>query len=131
MTHCTRLPAGIAVLLLAGCSAAPAARDNLTGRVLLDGVAVADGIVTLHGPDGQDATSSILTDGTYSVDDPPLGTCQITLRDPPGAAGPAAHGDSPGENGPSRIPDKYARPGNGLQVEVKPGQTVFTIILSK
>ncbi len=123
--------AAVTIILIAGCSGAPTARNNLAGRVLLDGNVINDGIVTLHGPGSAEAISSIRVDGTYSIDDPPLGICQITVRDvPSGDGGPVAHGEQP-KSQPSRIPAKYERTGNGLQVEVKPGQHSHDIALSR
>lgn len=115
------------LLVLAGCAAPPAERNNLSGKLTLDGRPLTDGIVTLVGANGQDATSSILADGTYSVDDPPLGTCEVTVRDAP-RGGPMAHGES--ADRPARIPSKYQKPGNGLKVDVRPGRAVYDIHLS-
>jgi hypothetical protein len=122
--------AGLILLFPAGCSGPSAVRNNLSGRVLLDGRPVTDGIVTLHGAAGEQGTSSILPDGTYSVDDPPIGTCQITVQDPPGGAGPDAHATNPAAVRTSRIPARYRKPGNGLEIEVSPGRSAHDICLS-
>jgi hypothetical protein len=125
----TRTATLVAVVALAGCASPPAVRNNVTGTVTLDGKPVAAGVVNLHGPDGTVATSGILPDGTYSVDDPPVGLCQITVVDATAGSPTSAH--DPGPARPSAIPAKYAKPGNGLQVEVRPGQNSHTIALTR
>jgi hypothetical protein len=127
----TRRRPFVAVLLviLAGCADAPRPRNNVSGRVRLGGRPFTDGIVTLVGPDGREATASILSDGSYSIDDPPLGLCQVVVRDIPGGSGLAAHARHPAP-APSCVPKRYQQPGNGFQVEVKPGQVAFDIAMT-
>jgi hypothetical protein len=125
---------GALVVALVGCSTTPP-RNNLSGKVLLGSEAVIEGIVTLHGPDGKQATSSIFPNGTYSIDDPPIGKCQITLQGIPagattGGGRPLKHGEKT-ETGsrPSQIPKKYGRLDNGLTVEFSPGRQTYDIVL--
>jgi hypothetical protein len=121
-----------ALVLQPGCKSDTPVRNNLAGRVLLDGQLINDGIVTLHGPDWGEATSSIRADGTYSIDDPPLGDCKITVRDVPGARpGAAEHDPAPEQPRQSRIPFRYEKPENGLHVEVMPGKHSHDIRLTR
>ena len=124
-----RIATGVVVVLMLGCSPSPPPRDNLSGTVRLGDQIVVEGIVTLHGSDGRTANSSIRTDGSFSIDDPPLGLCQITVEAVPDPTGAYSHGES--GTRPSPIPLKYAKPGNGLQVEITPGQHRHDIALAK
>ncbi len=122
--------ASLTLFVLLGCGAPP--RHNLGGKVILGDTAVAEGVVTLHGPDGQTAASSIRPDGAYSIDDPPLGMCQITVQGAPGivSSGGEVHGENPEIRvRPSRIPKKYERLDNGLQVQVRGGRQTHDIVL--
>jgi hypothetical protein len=124
---------GLVLLAAVGCSTGGPTRNSLSGQVLLDGRPVTDGVVTLHGPGGAEATSSIRADGSYVVDDPPLGVCQITVRAEPAGVSvePAAHGEEARRaTAASGIPKRYERPGNGLEVDVKPGRQTHTIALT-
>jgi hypothetical protein len=121
----TRIALAAALLALAaGCSSTPE-RPEVTGKVTFQGKPIEEGLVTFHGPDGKQATGSIRPDGGYTVADPPLGVCQITLSGTPGNTGKAGgdgHSAVPGAGQrPSLIPKKYAKPGNGLSHDVKPG----------
>jgi hypothetical protein len=126
---------GVAVcLLLVSCAKkAPAVRNNVAGSVKLGSAPLTSGMVTLHGPDGMTATGAVLPDGNYSIDDPPLGVCQVTVTPPSGFTSPNANaGDdshAPPESRNSPIPAKYHKPGNGLSVDVKPGATKIDIEL--
>lgn len=118
--------------LISGCGAAkPVVRDNVSGVVKLSGRIFEHGLVTLHGPDGKQASASILSGGRYLIDDPPLGLCQVTVTPPPGFANANfdANADphAPPKEQASPIPAKYRTPGNGLSVEVKAGATVYNI----
>lgn len=118
--------------LISGCGASKShERDNVSGTVTLSGRAFEQGIVTLHGPDGKQASGSILAAGRYLIDDPPLGLCQVTVTPPPGFANATfdknADPHAPPTEKASPIPAKYRTPGNGLSVEVKAGATVYNI----
>jgi hypothetical protein len=126
-----KLPFYVVFVLLIGCSnATPTVRNNVSGRVLLDGKPVPEGIVTLHGPNGMTANGSIRPDGFYTIDDPPLGLCQITVEAIPDPHGVDVHGEKAGTGTrPSVAPARYAKPGNGLQIEVVAGQHKHDVLL--
>src|SRR5207253_9265284 len=98
-----RIATGVAIVLMIGCSPSPPPRDNLSGTVRLGDQIVVEGIVTLHGSEGRMANSSIRTDGSFSIDDPPLGLCQITGEVVPDPTGAYAHGESGGRASPSPL----------------------------
>src|SRR5262249_15539157 len=123
-----------ALLLFLGCGKANhSERNTVSGVVTLSGRPFEDGIVTLYGPAGEQATGAILPGGRYSIDDPPLGQCEVTVTPPPGFTSPnfsqGADAHSPPKEKASPIPQKYRNRGNGLTVDVKPGGTIFNIAM--
>jgi len=117
---------------MVGCQTAKSPeRNTVCGVVKLSGQPFTDGLVTLHGSNGQQATGAILREGRYLIDDPPLGQCEVTVTPIPGfanaTADPNADPHAPPKERASRIPIKYRTPGNGLTVEVKPGGTTYDI----
>lgn len=92
--------------------------------------------MTYHGANNQKASGTILPNGNYTVSDPPVGLCQITLEGVPGNRIGSQPGDGhsapvPGAGPrPSGIPKKYARPGNGLSHEVVAGTQTRDLELS-
>lgn len=122
----------IAAVGAVGCqSAKPPDRNTVSGVVKLSGQPFTDGIVTLHGSNGQQATGAILGGGRYMIDDPPLGLCQVTVTPIPGFANATQDPNADPHAAPkekfSSIPIKYRTPGNGLAVEVKTGGTTYDI----
>jgi hypothetical protein len=119
---------------LTGCAANAPPRNSVSGKVTINERLVTEGMVTFHGADGHTANGAIAPNGGYTIDDPPLGLCEITVEAAPGlsyAVDPVEHGVKPDTNTrPSQVPAKYARPGNGLQIDVKPGQHVRNLQLS-
>lgn len=127
MTRPRFAAAVLAVGLVVGCSSRSDERTEVTGKVTRSGAAVCAGLVTFHGPNGRQATGAIRPNGEYTVSDPPVGVCQITVKavpeSPAAKSGRAAHGhEGHGHEGHGPpIPPKYENPGNGLSHDVRPG----------
>jgi hypothetical protein len=116
------------------------------GRVTLQGKAVA-GEVIFTGPDGRKASAKASLDGSFLIQNPPLGMCKITIVQIPGLAPPPPEvaQDKAGTikdkvgggiRGAKPLewtipPAKYANPDNGLKsYEVKPGRHEYDIRLT-
>lgn len=133
------------VVPLGGCLGAP---NRVTGTVRLDGQPLTSGRVTfLCDGKGRPAISgSISSDGSYAIDDPPVGRANVSVeafkvppRPKPGidpvygvdyeAEWVAEWGDA----GPYvPIPLRYASPTtSGIEVTIVPGVQTFDIDLSK
>jgi hypothetical protein len=70
-------------VLLAGCSRPDPLNRGATvsGKVTLDGVPLAGGVVVFESADGAYNPQSVIRlDGTYVVQEPPLGACRIVVR---------------------------------------------------
>lgn len=123
-----------ATFSVTGCKSEPSPRDNVNGTVMFGTQIIERGIVTLHGPDGNQASAAILPGGRYSIDDPPIGLCQITITPTPGFAVASSSQVNDPHAPPvevvSSLPKKYAKPGNGLSIEVKPGITNYNIVMT-
>jgi hypothetical protein len=125
----------VVLTVIPGCSTGTPPRNSVTGKVTLNGQPVSEGLVTFHGQNGQSANGSICPDGSYTIDDPPLGLCQITVQGAPGLAygarDPAEHGTpAESERRPSLVPAKYSQLGNGLRMDVTPGRHVRDLPLT-
>src|SRR5262249_35191342 len=105
------------------------------------------GTVMFYGKDNLTASASIGTDGTYVMNDAPLGDVKVTvtvqappmgmkhLKDAPGSP------VMPGETAPTAgkipkeivpIPDRYSKPDtSGLTFAVKKGEQEYDIPLTK
>jgi hypothetical protein len=128
----------IGVVAVLGCSSNQPERNEVTGKVTLDGQPVTEGIVTFHGGNNAKASGAVMANGTYTVSDPPTGRCEITVAGVPGnsiGAKQEGGGHSAGVPGfgsrPSVIPKKYGRPGNGLSHEVQPGPQTKDLELTR
>lgn len=133
------------VVTLGGCLRAP---NRVTGIVRLDGQPLTSGRVTfLCDGKGRPAISgSISSDGSYAIDDPPVGRAMVsveTFKVPPrpkpgvdplsGVDYEAEWVAEWGDAGPYvPIPSRYASPtSSGLEVMIVPGAQTFDIELSK
>ena len=121
----------LAIAFLAGCSSSSEERRSgtVSGKVTLDGAALAAGTVLFMTEDGHGATADLQPDGTYTLQCRP-DQYKVAVSPPPppdplagGGAAPAAAVD---------IPTKYhdfAK--SGLTTEVKEGENTFDISLTK
>ena len=129
------------VIVVAGCSPSGPS-TTVKGKVTLKNEAVA-GIVGFI-KDGKEVPGPINPDGTYFVNDPPIGTCKIIVKAIPGAAGAAPKGLEalpkdlapkdklmPAQAGAAGLtpPPRYAQPDNGLTFTVKSGANNHDIVL--
>jgi hypothetical protein len=122
---------------LGGCMGK--ARFDVTGKVKYNGAALAkpDGQIVFVGPDGEQVTATIDSDGTYKATKVPGGKNQVAVYYPNPAfqkvARPKGVPDPknrPAISSPFLTPEKYATPKtSGYSVEVKAG-TVFDVDLT-
>src|SRR5437764_1278775 len=77
------------LVMLIGCSGGPReAANSVKGKVTVQGNPVNAGTVTFHATvkDGKDASGPILN-GSYRIEDPPVGQVKISVRGMPGIPG--------------------------------------------
>lgn len=104
------LAAGL-VLVATGCGGG---RDTatVTGRVTYKGQPLTAGSVAIHVAGRRPATGPINPDGTYRVEQAPVGEAKVAVQTPrPAPATKAAPGPVPGGAAPVRvvpIPDRFA-----------------------
>jgi hypothetical protein len=112
-----------AVLVVAGCGGKSGPKNQVSGKVTLNGQPVVGTIKFSAG--GKEKSGAILgNDGAYAVEDPPMGECDVTIEpmggDMPGGikAAPAVTGAGAvkeaglvGAGQSQRPPDKYRKPG--------------------
>ena len=132
----------LAIALLAGCgSGGKDSKNQVTGKVTLDGKAVA-GTVYFQFPDNKELTSPIsATDGAYQIIDAPNGQAKVSIKGGLGGGAPTSKppamkgapempemGGGPGGVAP---PKKYGSPTtSGLTFEVKGGKQTYDIPLT-
>jgi hypothetical protein len=71
------------VALISGCTKNdPLNRGaTVTGKVTLDGVPLGGGVVVFESPDGRFNPQSVIrVDGTYIIQEPPLGPCNVSVK---------------------------------------------------
>jgi len=137
---------GLAFVLvtISGCPSNPVT-TAVTGKVTLEGKPVA-GTITFLGPENKSAMGPIM-DGKYTVSNPPVGKCKVTitgtgLPPPTGAVGvgkeikdtdPSAKmkDKMPPTGGGEAPPAKYTSPDNGLTYEVVAGKNEKDFALTK
>jgi hypothetical protein len=139
-------PTCLGLTLLVGCTSSdPLNRKaNVIGKVTLDGVPLAGGTVMFESANGAyNPQSTIRLDGSYIIQEPPLGDCKITVRTshlksfapPLSMRGKVTAKSHPGyveeEVGYyTAIPKKYeTAETSGLTVTVKPGDMTHDIAL--
>jgi hypothetical protein len=149
--HSTRACGGLLLFgLLAfavGCGPNYKARGTVKGTVTFAGKNLTAGSVVFYGKDNLTGSASIRTDGTYVINDAPLGDVKITVtvpQMPPGGvgymkgapAGPVMPGESASSATtiPSNvvsIPQKYANvETSGLTYTVQRGEQTHDIPLT-
>ncbi len=143
---------GILLLALAGCGSADGLNrgGDLSGQVTLDGKALGGGRVEIFSEDGKNSVAcQIRPDGSYTLNEPPLGPCKITVKTsylkgmptaaPGGKGGKGVAGSSAGMIFPkdvglvyTPIPPKYEDPARtDLAVTVEPGKQKHDIALTR
>jgi len=127
----------LVLFLVTGCGKG-GPKNSVSGKVLFKDQPVM-GSVTFVGPDGKEVSGPINPDGTYTVNDPPLGEDKIAIKGIPGMvnAPPPPQGELPGMKGmpaPPKMavppPAKYANPANGLTFKVTGGKQTYNIDLN-
>jgi len=121
----------LSIGLLAGCFSGSGERRSgtVSGKVTLDGAALAAGTVLFMTEDGHGATADIQPDGSYTLQCRPdqykVAVSPPTASDP--LAGPNASSQSAGA-----IPAKYHDVAtSSLSTEVKEGENTFDISLAR
>jgi len=119
------------LVLTTGCPGGKK-KNEVTGKVTLDGKAVA-GTVVFIGSDGKELMTLIRPDGSYTIVDPPAGEVKIKITGPLGIAAPGKD-QAPAVGGMETgvpPPAKYASPDNGLKLTVTGGKQTYDIPLTK
>jgi peroxiredoxin len=106
----------------------------VTGVVTYGGEPLWEGRITLLGPDQRVATTLLAEDGGFRIVNPPLGTVQVALSNPPSGSA-ARNGEPVASELPgvarcavpprpwAQLPTRFAEPDtSGLTVEIGPGE---------
>jgi len=127
---------GLAITVVAGCGGQKA---QVTGKVSYKGTALGNGTVTFHPKVGARVMgAAIQPDGTYRIDDAPVGEVTITVETVRPAHTPPMPPGMPGADrmGPTAsgkyvpIPPTYKDPAvSTLTYTVKPGEQTYDIEL--
>jgi len=128
---------GLALTVVAGCGGQ---KPKVTGKVSYKGTPLVNGTVTFHPKAGDRAAgATIQADGTYRIDDAPLGDVTITVATvrpaatpamPPGTPGADRMGPPPSAGKYVAIPPTYKDPAaSGLTYTVTPGEQKHDIDL--
>lgn len=149
MTRSTSLRTVIALSLFAGISLLSGCSKpfgTVTGIITLGGTPLPAGQVSFLAEDGTVVSADVDANGTYRVDNVPVGLARVTvytaLNMDPGAMGdilknqgrdPAKFKDVPKSSPPLvAVPQKYSTPEtSGLSVSVGKGETKYDIPLDK
>jgi len=128
----------LGLLVLGGCGSGGAA-NSLSGKVTLNGNPVG-GTLTFSGGGKEVGPVPINPDGTYKVENLPVGEVNIIVKGFPGVgvgmptAPPPAIKGMEMPTGAAKMgvapPARYAAPGNGLTVTVKGGKQTHDIVLN-
>lgn len=119
----------VLAVLFSGCSAGAVETTRLTGKVTVNGVPATSGAIAFYGPQNYVASSYINPDGTYEIENVPLGDVRVTVVTSP----PISDGSGPNPANmtvvarkkvpTTRVPTKYATPDNDLRFNVTSGMT--------
>lgn len=118
-----RTLAGLVLLVAIGCSSGTGAKNSLTGKVTVNGQAVAGNLYFI-GADGKESNPVLLAlDGTYTWLEPAKGTYKVLVKGMPGMAGAKDSKPLPGmpATGGMAPPPKYATTAGGLTVTITEG----------
>jgi len=103
-------------LTLMGCGGKDAPRGSkITGKLTVNGAppnttGMPATVIEFHSADGKSFTGLVNPDGSFVLNEVPVGDVQVVVKGPAVAAG-----------GGAGIPPKYNKPGNGLTYTVKKG----------
>lgn len=138
---CTGILFGILSITLGCGSSGKDPKNQVTGKVTLDGKVVA-GTVFFQFSDNKEVTALIATDGSYQIVEPPTGQAKVYVKSGMGVAvppigkapevkgGPEMPKDIGGATG-TAPPAKYGSPStSGLSFEVKGGKQTYDITLT-
>jgi len=128
----------ISLVAVTGCPGSKGAKNSVSGSVKLDGQPV-DGTISFVGADNKETPSPIKPDGTYLVENPPLGPVKIVLKSLmgnfKGVAPPKGGPELPKMGGESKgvlPPEKYGSvTTTPLSYDVKAGKQIHNIELSQ
>jgi len=122
-----------------GCGSQKGPKSSVSGKVTYKGENVA-GMVSFVGPDNKEVPSPIKGDGTYQVDDPPIGQVKVVVKGmlggtvpgvqkggPTGGELPSMPGMAKGANPPAKYGSADKTP---LSTEIKPGKQTYDITLT-
>jgi len=124
----------IAAILAAGCGEKQAA-NVISGKVTLDGDPVFGNVVFVSA-DNKEVSSPTATDGTYRIENPPVGQVKVLVKGMPGqvTGGAPPPKDAPAMSNKQGVapPPKYAAAtSSDLSYEVKAGKHTYNIELKK
>ncbi len=140
---CLALGFGFFTLFFAGCGGGPTSQTpktgaTVSGKITFSKIPLNVGQVTMHGKDlaGKEYIqgSPIQEDGTYKVENAPLGEVKVSLFIPPPApAGPPIKplaGEKPNPVSKVNLPSQYTSPATSkITLTVKAGEQTFDINL--
>lgn len=101
-----------AVLLLAGCGPDYKARGGVKGRVTANKRPLTTGTVLFTNKEGITGTAHINIDGTYELQDAPVGECKVTVTVPTLPMDPSVRARLKG--GGPKVPEMKAPEGSGI-----------------
>jgi len=124
-----------AVTFVVGCGDSSGAKDQVSGKVTLNGQGV-NGFVVFVGADKKEAQGPLLN-GIYHIDNPPKGEVDVLVKGMGGPVGPAptppkdssTTGTLGGTSGGAAPPPKYAVPGALPKFKVTGGKQTHDITL--
>jgi len=113
-----------------GCGSKEGA-NSVSGKITLKGDPVNAKVKFVGG--GKEAEGATTLDGSYTVNNPPVGSCKVYVTAMPGAViNPTPVKDAPSMGGKSPgvpPPAKYGTEAGAITYEVKPGKQTYNIEL--
>jgi len=110
---------------VAGCGGSNVAgKATVSGKVLIGGKPPLTGsTITFIGPDGKENANSVDADGSYIIQDAPVGECKVVVKGGTGPTVSVGGTDMPGmpKSSGVKVPPKYEKPG-ALSFNVQKGK---------
>jgi hypothetical protein len=108
------------VLFAVGCGPDYKARGGVKGRVTVNKKPLTTGTVMFSNKNGVTGTAHIKTDGTYELNDAPVGECQVTVTVPALPMDPTVKERLKGKGAGPKMPEMKAPEGSGVELPSAP-----------